>query len=225
MTSSLLPLLVWLSPSFPTGAFAYSHGLEWAVEAGDVTDAASLETWIADLLEHGGARSDAILLKAAWSATHARDIEGLAHVNELALALCPSRERHLETSAQGNAFIAAARGAWPCAALDFLNATAQDDIAYPVAVGVLAAGHGIDLHATLKAFALAFCSNLVSAGLRLSIIGQSDGQRIIAGRCAAIETLADFAAESSLDDLGTCAFRSDIASMRHETQYSRLFRS
>ena len=118
MTSSLLPLLIWLSPSFPTGAFAYSHGLEWAVESGDVTDAESLQCWIADLLDHGGVRSDAILLKAAWSAAYARDIEALAHVNELALALSPSRERHLETSAQGNAFVAAARGAWPCAAFD-----------------------------------------------------------------------------------------------------------
>ncbi|HYP58671.1 MAG TPA: urease accessory protein UreF [Beijerinckia sp.] len=225
MTSSLLPLLIWLSPSFPTGAFAYSHGLEWAVESGDVTDAESLQCWIADLLDHGGVRSDAILLKAAWSAAYARDIEALAHVNELALALSPSRERHLETSAQGNAFVAAARGAWPCAAFDFLGTAGQDDIAYPVAVGVAAAGHGIDLRATLKAFALGFCTNLVSAGLRLSVIGQADGQRIIADRCTAIEALADFAADSSLDDLGTCAFRSDIASMRHETQYSRLFRS
>jgi urease accessory protein len=221
--STPLALYAWLSPAFPVGAFAYSHGLEWAVEAGDVADAASLASWLADIVAHGALRSDMILLAAAWRAATAGDAAAAIEVNDLALALTPSAERHLETAAQGTAFAAAIRAAWPCRALDLLAKT--DAIAYPVAVGVAAAGHAIGLRPTLEAFALAFCSNLVSAGVRLGCVGQSDAQRVIAGCCPSLPALAAFAEASTLEDLGSCAMRVDIASMRHETQYSRLFRS
>eukprot|EP01037_Dinobryon_pediforme_P006172 gene6172-6239_t len=145
---------VWFSPAFPVGAFAYSHGLEWAVEAGDLTSAAEVRDWIAALIEMGSIRNDAILLSAAW--------RGEA-VNDLALALASSKERYLETSAQGTAFVAALRKSWPCAALEALDG----DIAYPVAVGTAARGHSLPLHETCAAFALAFVSALVSAAVRL----------------------------------------------------------
>ena len=116
-----LPLLIWFSPAFPVGAFAYSHGLEWAVEEGSVRDAASLRDWLADLLGHGGIRNDAILFANAWHAAVQGDAAVLAEISALALALAGSRERLLETSAQGNAFVAAARAAWPCAALEMLT--------------------------------------------------------------------------------------------------------
>lgn len=220
-----LPLLVWLSPAFPVGAFAYSHGLEWAHEAGDVVDAASLESWLADLLEHGGARNDAILLVEAWRAAHAGEGERLAELAELSVALCPSAERRLETTTQGNAFLSAVERSWPCASADLLRATARGDVAYPVAVGVAAAGHGLGLPETLEAFVLGFVANLVSAAVRLGVVGQTDGQRVIAALLPAVRALAAFAETAGLDDLGSCAFRSDLASLRHETQYTRLFRS
>ena len=217
-----LPLLIWFSPAFPVGAFAYSHGLEAAVEAGFVSDAASLQDWLGALLQHGGARNDAILFTHAFRAGQGGGAAELAEVNALALALAGSRERLLETASQGNAFVTAARAAWPCAALEGLP---EGGIAYPVAAACACAGHDIALPAALQAFVLGFISSLVSAAMRLGAIGQTDGQRVLAALLPRARGLAQEAQDSALDDLGGCAFNSDIAAMRHETQYSRLFRT
>jgi urease accessory protein len=220
-----LPLLVWLSPAFPVGAFAYSHGLEWAHEAEDVTDAASLEAWLADLLEHGAGYNDALLFAEAFRAVLADDGVRLAGVAELALAFAASAERRLEATTQGDAFVAATVKTWPCKALDQLQCAWGGPVAYPVAVAVASAGHDIALADALRAFSLGFVANLVSAAVRLGIVGQTDGQRVLAALIPKIEHLAAFAAEATLDDLGGAAFRSDLAALRHETQYTRLFRS
>jgi urease accessory protein len=219
-----LPLLFWLSPAFPVGAFAYSHGLEWAVECGDIRDAATLSAWIDDLFAHGSARNDALLLASAYRAAEASAQADLGEVNDLALALSPSRERRLEIASQGTAFLIAARAAWPCAALDLLAACGPET-AYPVAVGTAAAGHGLALSATLQAYLAGFAANLVSAVVRLGPIGQTDGQRILAALLPAIGACTELALHGTLEDLGSATLRADIASMRHETQYSRLFRS
>jgi urease accessory protein len=220
-----LPLLIWLSPAFPVGAFAYSHGLEWAVEAGDVVDARSLEAWLVDLLEFGAPRSDAILFSAAFGAAAAADWPALVETNVLAVALTASAERRLETTAQGAAFVAAARGPWDCEPLRRLEPATDGGVAYPVAVAAAASGHALPLDMSLGAFILAQVGNLVSAALRLGPIGQTDGQKILAALVPRIQDLAREAQTAGLAGLGGCAFRSDIAAMRHETQYSRLFRS
>lgn len=220
-----LPLFVWLSPAFPVGSFAYSHGLEWAAAAGDVRDASTLEHWLADLLAHGGARNDAILLAAAWRAVRADDGAALAEINELALAVSGSRERRLEISAQGNAFLAAIKAAWSREEIDRLARELVGDVAYSVAVALAAAAHGFALRATLQAYLVGFVTNLVSAAVRLGVIGQSDGQRVIAALLPGVRDVAHAAEQSTLDDLGGAAFRSDLAALRHETQYTRLFRS
>lgn len=220
-----LPLMVWLSPSFPVGAFAYSHGLEWAFESGDLHDAATLRDWLDALVSHGSLRNDLILFACAARAIETRDDAALIEVAELALALANSAERRLETVTQGNAFASALRAAWPCAAIERLKAVWDADVAYPVAVAVASAGHTLPLPAALEAYGLAFVANLVSASVRLGIVGQTDGQKITAGLVPALQEAADAAGSATLDDLGGCTLRSDIASLRHETQYSRLFRS
>jgi urease accessory protein len=222
---STLPLLVWLSPAFPVGSFAYSHGLEWAVESGDVTDAASLRTWIEDLVRHGSGRNDSVVLAVAYRATVAGDTSGLAEAAELAVALQPSRERHLETTQQGEAFAIAVEAAWPTPAFAALRQAHDGPVAYPVAVAVAAAGHGVPLPATLEGYLTAFVSALVSACVRLGPIGQTEGQRVIAALMPAIRDMAAALPDATLDDLGAATLRSDLASMLHETQYSRLFRS
>jgi urease accessory protein len=221
--AALLPLMLWLSPAFPVGSFAYSQGLEWAVESGDIRDARSLGAWLVDLLSFSAPRADAILFAECFRAATAEDWKALAEANALAIALANSAERRLETTAQGSAFVLAARAAWDCEPLRQLFL--EERIAYPAAVASTTAGHGLALETSLQAFILAQIAAAVSAVVRLGPIGQTDGQKIQATLIPRIRALAREASGSSLTDLGSCAFRSDIAAMRHETQYSRLFRS
>jgi len=223
MSELQLPLAVWFSPMFPVGAFAYSHGLEWAHEAGDIADAEDLRDWLTTLVERGALHNDAIILAAAYRAALLSDARELVDINELALALATSRERRLETATQGSAFLLAIRKSWPCATLEFLNP--EEEIAYPIAGALAAAGHNLPLDATLHMYCLGFISNLVSAAIRLGIIGQTDGQRVIAALMPVVLETARSCASKNLDELGGSAFRSDLASLRHETQYTRLFRS
>jgi len=222
---ALYRLIAWLSPSYPVGAFSYSGGLEYAVEAGDVTDADALRRWIAVIIAEGGGFCDAVLFAHAHRAAAGRDDMALRVVAELAAALSPSRERHLETTAQGRAFIEVTQAAWPCAALDALVAAWPGPYGYPVAVATAAAGHGIELRPALLAFLHAVAANLVSAGVRLVPLGQTAGQHVIAALESVIADTAARALATALDDVGSAALRADLASLRHETQYTRLFRS
>ena len=178
--SALYRLMAWLSPAYPIGAFSYSSGIEWAVEAGDVTDAATLERWLAVMIADGGGFCDGVFFTHAHRAAAERDDKALRAVAELAAAFAPSRERHLETTAQGCAFLDATRAAWPTSALDRLLAVWDGAVALPVAVAVASAGHGIALAPALQAYLHALTANLVSAGVRLVPLGQTDGQRVLA---------------------------------------------
>jgi urease accessory protein len=209
---SLLRLLAWLSPAFPVGAYAYSHGLEQAVENGDVTDGDALRDWLTDVLRHGSGHNDAILLRHAHRA--GADVTAL---NDLAIALASSRERRMETLDQGTAFVAAVVP-WQAPRL-------PDRIAYPIAVGAVAGHHGIDEDTTAAAYLQAFAANLISAAVRLVPLGQTTGLRVLAALELAILEVAAATRTATLENLGGCTFRSDLAAMRHETQYTRLFRS
>ena len=222
-TDELLKLLIFLSPTFPVGAFSYSHGVECVIDSGGIRTPESLRDWLADLLEVGSGWNDAVLLTEAHHAAIAANWERLSAVAEIAEALAPSRERQLESMAQGRAFLETVAAAWPCHAAEVL--LARDRAVYSVAVGAVAAGHAIALHDTLPAYLNAFLANLVSVGVRLIPIGQNAGQRIIASLHPPIADTAARAACSSLDDLGSATILSDIASMRHEEQYSRVFRT
>ena len=219
--AATLRLLAWLSPAFPTGGYAYSHGLEWAVECEEVRDRATLAAWVLDVLRFGAGRTDAILLVHAHRADG--DLEALAGLTELALATAPGRERRGEAAGQGNAFVAAAK-AWQPEVLSDLAALVGD-IPYAVAVGALAGVQGIDCAAVVRGAVQAFATNLISAAVRLVPLGQSAGLAVLAGLEPIILDVAAGAMVATLDDLGGCCFRSDLASMRHETQYTRLFRS
>jgi urease accessory protein len=173
----------------------------------------------------GGGFCDAVLFVHAYRSLADTDNRALRTVAELAAALAPSKERHLETTAQGAAFIAATRAAWPCAALDRLGEAWTGPLAYPVAVGVAAAGHGIAIELALRAYLHGVTANLISAGVRLVPLGQSDGQRVLAALETVVEATAQRALLTALDDIGSAALRADLASLHHETQYTRLFRS
>jgi urease accessory protein len=218
-------LMTWLSPAFPVGAFSYSSGIEWAVEAGDIADAASLRDWLAAMLADGPGFCDGVFLAHAHRAASLRDDATLRDVAELAAAFVPSRERQLETSAQGRAFIDIARAAWNCDGLDQTISGCEGAIVYPVAVGLVSAAHAIPLAPTMHAFLHALSSNWISAGARLVPLGQTDSQRVLAQLEPIVVATAKRALQATLDDLGSATFRADLAGLRHETQYTRLFRS
>lgn len=212
-----LRLLAWLSPTFPTGGFAYSHGLEWAIEEGAVRDEATLTAWVGDVLTHGAGRCDAILLH------HARDAEAdaLRGLCALGVAAAFGRERRLETVAQGNAFVRAA-SVWGGARLARL---AGFDAPYPIALGAACADHGIAAEMAAPAYVQAFVASLISAAVRLVPLGQTGGLRVLAALEPTIAEVAADARHAGLDELGGACLRSDIAALRHETQETRLFRT
>lgn len=218
-----LPLFAWLSPAYPTGAYAYSHGLEHAVESGIVRDVEALAGWLAAVLRHGAGRNDAILFRAAHAC--AGDADALAEIDALARALAPSRERHAETVLQGRAFLDAMRAAWPSGAIASVAAALPGPVAYPVAVGAAVAARGLPMRPAVDAMLLAFAANLCSAAVRLVPLGQTDGQRAVARLAPVAREVADATEGATTDDLGGCAFLADIAAMKHETQDGRLFRS
>jgi urease accessory protein len=223
--ASLYRLMTWLSPAFPVGGFSYSSGIEWAVEAGDIIDTATLADWLDATLSDGSGFCDATFLVQAFRAAEAGEEAQLRAIAELAAAFVPSRERQLETTSQGRAFIDIARAAWNADGLDAMVAACSSPLVYPVAVGVVAASHGVPLAPTLHAFLHALVSNWISAASRLIPLGQTDSQRVLAVLEPAVAATAARARNATLDDLGSATFRADLASLRHETQYTRLFRS
>ena len=210
---ALLTLARWLSPAFPTGAFAFSHGLEALVAAGRMQDASDLQAWLEDILTYGAGRNDAILLAASWRAA---DEAARAELAALALALASGAERAEETRAQGAAFTAtlAASGEmrlppWPL----------------PVAVGAAARTAQLPLSETLLLFLQSFATNLATIAVRHVPLGQSQGQAVLAELAPLITRLAEEASTGTLDDLGGCALAADLASLEHETMQTRIFRS
>jgi urease accessory protein len=224
--AALYRLMTWLSPAYPVGAFSYSHGLEYAVEEKLVRDRDSLTQWLTTAIEVGAGRIGGALLAEAWRAATNRDDDRLEEVAALAAAWRSTRETALESEAQGAAFLSVTRAAWPHALLDRLVPERRGGpIALSVAVGATCACHGIALAPALVAFLHAFAGNLVSAGLRLIPLGQSDGQLAMAALEPVVDRCARVCAEISLDEVGSAAPILDWCSMRHELQYTRLFRS
>lgn len=216
--AALLRLMAWMSPAFPVGGFSYSGGREKAVEDRRVSDAAGLHGWVEVLLRSGSLWNDAVFLADAWR--NGTDAVALSEAADLARALAGSAERYRETVLLGDAFVAAA-GAWPHAVLELL----PKEVPYPVAIGAVAAGHGVPLRETVAAFLHAGVSQIVSAGIRLGVAGQKDGVAILAESEASIGEMAARAVQSTLDDLGSATVIADTATMRHEMQGTRLFRS
>ena len=223
--AALYRLMTWLSPAYPLGAFSYSHGLEHAVEAGRVTAAAALVDWVGTALTKGTGRIDAALFAHAFRAVEAGDESAVDAVVELAAAWRGSAELALETAAQGAAFVAVTAAAWPNPEFDRWAARHECQLPLPVAVAAASALHGIPLPAALPAYLQAFAANLVSAGVRLIPLGQTDGQRAIAALEPVVAAAATSGLGADLEELGTAAPLIDWCSMRHETQYTRLFRS
>ena len=224
----LFRLMAWLSPAFPVGAFAYSHGIECAVEQGLVRDRVSLTHWIAAIVSFGAGAVDAVLFREAWTAAWADDSDALGRIAELGAAFRGSAESALESADQGSAFLATVAEAWSDPRLPVWGEVLRKEErtpGYAIAVGAVAGWKGIPLDVSLFAFLQAFAANLVSAGVRLIPLGQTDGQRAIAALEAPIAAAVETALSRPFDDIGTATPMVEWTSIRHETQYTRLFRS
>jgi urease accessory protein len=222
----LYRLLAWLSPAYPVGAFSYSHGVETAVEEGFITDRASLIAWLESVLGRGTGLVDGALFAAAWRAVDGGDWPSFDAVAERAAAWRGTSEMALESRQQGGSFLSITRTAWPHPALDAGHERCGGELALPVAVALAAAAHGIALGAALGGYLHAFAANLISAAVRAVPHGQTDGQLALAALESVVRrTAAAAAAAASLDEIGTATPLLDWCSLRHETQYTRLFRS
>ncbi|WP_148560824.1 urease accessory protein UreF [Magnetospira sp. QH-2] len=224
----LSKLMTWLSPNFPVGAFAYSHGLEQAVETGDIKDVESLTCWLEGILRFGAGRLDAALFRAAHEAMDSGDWDRLSALVERADALRGTAEMALESRAQGRAFVDCLVQVWPePQLLQWREELRGQDIqpAYAVALGAAAALAHVPLQSALVATLNAFAANLVSAVVRLVPLGQTDGQRALLALEPIIVESAAAARARDPDDFGSAALMVDWMSIRHETQYTRLFRS
>ena len=205
-----MTVMQWMSPAFPIGAFAYSHGLEWAIDKGHVNNGEKLQKWITDLLEYGSLRTDAISISLILRG------HDFKKMNELSMALCPARERLLETKLQGSAFAKIIEDVWQ-----------QDigELSLPVAVALAAKNQSIEQDLILPAYLQAFCSNLISVAIRLIPIGQTEGQRIMFELSSTISDLVQSASESEIDDLNSACFFSDVSAMEHEHLQPRIFKT
>lgn len=220
-----LLLTTWLSPAFPIGAFSYSHGMETEIADGRLRSADAVAGWVEPILTFGSGWNDAVLLAEAYRATELADWKRLVAVAQLGSAMSPSAERHLEASSLGVAFLKAVQSGWSTSALDAAVEAVGGAAPYPVAVGLCAGARELPLEPALALYLNGFVSTLVSVAVRLVPLGQTAGLKIVAGLQPRIADMAARAAASSLDDLGSATMLSDIASMRHETLYSRVFRS
>ena len=226
--AGLYQLLAWSSPGYPTGAFSYSHGLEWAVESGSVTNLETLLDYVTAVLSRGGAWVDAVLFAHAWRSVESNSTGQLHDLTQLAAAFRGSSETALESRQQGGAFLDVTRKAWPHPTLEAFairQAQAGTPVAHCIAVAVACAAHEIALAPALDSYIHAVAANLVSAGARLIPLGQTQAQIAVAQLAPVITDIAERAPTTSLDDLGTAAPAIELCSLRHETQYTRLFRS
>jgi len=225
---ALLRLQSWLSPAFPTGSYSYSHGLEWAVEAGHIHDRNSLVDWLEADLCYGSGRNEAIFFSQAWCSAIEDDHVKLFEIAELAAAFRGTAEFALESSQQAAACLATLHQVWPDPVLDWLSQTLRERDLRPalaVVLGVRSARQGLCARMALPAFLQSYIANLVTAGVRLVPLGQTDGQLAIAELEQAVLSASGHAQTATIQDLGSAAFMVDLASMAHETQYTRLFRS
>ncbi|RCL00484.1 MAG: urease accessory protein [Candidatus Tokpelaia sp. JSC085] len=216
-TSQLLQLMTLLSPFFPVGSFAYSHGIEQSVHDGLITCCADMEIWLRGLLQKGTGWNDTVFLIQAWR--NVKTGTDITELGQLACAMSGSSEREMETCMQGWAFLKAAADYGAECPIH------SEKLAYPIAVGIIGAEMDIELEALVAAYLHSFISNLVQAGIRLVPLGQKDGVKIMHALENDIRRLSQQARHLTLTDLGSAAIMSDICAMRHETLYTRIFRS
>jgi urease accessory protein len=219
--------LMWLaSPALPVGGFSYSEGLEAAVDAGLVTGEAQARDWLLDQLTLSLSRSDLAVMAKAFKAWSRGDLSHIVELNDWVMRTRETSELRQQTGQMGRSMVEwlKNRGGAPDERVSQLRAL-EPAPAWPIAFALAAAQTGAPLREAMLSFAFGWAENMVQAALKAVPLGQSAGQRILAALIAEIPDAVDRAAQ--LMDSERQAFTPMLAilSSRHETQYSRLFRS
>ena len=201
-------LFSWFSPNFPIGSFNFSHVLEAAVEMKFIHDSFTLENWISNLITDGSGKTDVILLSNAYRGKN---------INELALALCPSKERWIESIKLGKSFSKNIRDNW--------SYNIEDELAFPVALGKAGSFFSIPLDQLLIIFLQSFASNLITFGMKHIPLCQSAGQKILINLIPVIQAQSMKYKNYDIKDIGSSAFISDLASMYHENLKNRIYQT
>jgi urease accessory protein len=225
--ASLLQILWLASPALPVGGFSYSEGLEAAVDAGLVHDETSAATWLTDQLHLGLARSDLAVVAQAIPAWRRHDLVRVRELNQWVLQTRETLEFRLQTEQMGRSLLEWARqlGELGAGVFEQLQAANLTPPTYPVACACAAASAQASVRDSLVGYAFGWAENLVQAAIKSVPLGQSSGQRMLARLAQQIPEAVDRAL--ALPDDARQAFSPMLAilSARHETQYSRLFRS
>ncbi len=216
--SNILKVLTWNSQLYPVGSFSFSSGLEYAIEAKIICNSKDLSCWIGNSIEYGNIWSDSVLLSECWKLNSNGLIEKINDLNLFATSLNQSKERYNENLEQGKSFIKITREVWK-------HEYISDELIYPIAYACSAFNESLSLEETIISFLHNTSSNLIMAGMKLIPLGQTDGQKILLEINEIISKKYLEVINSNINMIGTCGWISDIISMRHENQYTRLFRT
>lgn len=224
-TDSTYKLQTWFSPSYPVGAYTYSHGLENAFEIEAIKTVADAINWISEIITNGNGLADAVFLAEAYQAAVDANDAKLINITEYATAFCATAELRLESESQGAAFLEIIKNVEPNPALHKILTLCPPPYPYAVVVGAAAGAQAIPLTSLITAFLHGFVSNMSSALVRIVPFGQTDGQRIIAALAPTVAQTSKKALTTNYQNLTTATMMVDLTSMQHESQYTRLFRS
>ena len=208
LKESLQILQTWFSPLFPVGSFSYSHGLEAMINDNLIKSKEDILEYLKCILKYGSGKNDIILIKYAYQGEE---------INDLALSLCPTKERKIESIEMGNAFRKVLEDSW--------NYKIQENTAYPVSVGKAAKYFKIPLNLTIISYLQSFASNLINVCIKHIPIGQKVGQDCIIQMYDLIREIENESKNLELEDLGGVCFNSDIYSIKHENLKTRIYKT
>ena len=208
LKESLQILQTWFSPLFPVGSFSYSHGLEAMIDDNLIKSKEDILEYLKCILKYGSGKNDIILIKYAYQGEE---------INDLALSLCPTKERKIESIEMGNAFRKVLEDSW--------NYKIQENTAYPVSVGKAAKYFKIPLNLTIISYLQSFASNLINVCIKHIPIGQKVGQDCIIQMYDLIREIENESKNLELEDLGGVCFNSDIYSIKHENLKTRIYKT
>jgi urease accessory protein len=228
--SSLLSLLQLVSPALPVGAYSYSEGLETFVQTEQIQDSVTLEQWLTQELCYGVIRVEAAVLVRAYRAAIDSDLAQLQAWNQWLSAFRETEEIREQSWQMGRSLVRLLKALPPEQALHHtllteLTNSADASLNFAIGFAIAAASWQIELPETVLGYLQSWAANLVNAGVRLVPLGQTQGQQILFNLQAQINQTGSEVLQLNDHQLECCSWGSSMASMQHETLYSRLFRS